>query len=113
MKNAPLIVGILLVVWCCVPMSATGDTVIDLPPEGSDISSHRCDGGIVSVGDHFRLVAEKCGDPVDRGNMPHRKYDVWVYHTPGANFVYYFAFFNRNLQRIYSVSCNKNDPYCD
>ena len=113
MRLTLFIIAVLLLTWCCGPMIAAADNVIEFPPEGSDMSSHRCDGGIVSIGDPYRVVSEKCGDPVDRGELPHRKYDVWVYYKSGANFVYYFAFFNRNLQRIYSVSCNKNDPYCD
>jgi hypothetical protein len=104
---------ILLGALLCVPMLAEGDSLIDLPPSGVDRSTLRCEDGIIRVGDHPRDVFERCGQPVDRGKMIHRKHDIWVYHESGDRFVYYLAFMNRRLQRIQMVSCIKNDPYCD
>ena len=113
MKTRTIKIGTVLVIMLAIPIIALSENLLDFPPSGTDGSSLRCGGGIISLGDHPRVVSEKCGDPVDRGRLSNRKYDVWVYHKPGANFVYYLGFFDRRLQRIYTVSCVKKDPYCD
>ena len=107
-----IIVGVLVLMTWCLPVHAADDSFIEFPPSGTDVSSFRCPGGIVSSGDHPSDVADKCGDPVERGVLPNRKYDVWVYSSPKGKFVYYLGFLNQRLQRIYSVSCVKNDPHC-
>lgn len=97
----------------CVIVPASAENMLEFPPTGTDVNSFRCEGNIISTGDSARDVMEKCGEPVDRGSMQGRRYDIWVYHYQGENFVYYLGFLNRTVQRIHSVSCNKNDPYCD
>lgn len=112
MKSTLVKIGVLFIMIGCVPGTALCDNLIDFPPSGTDANSFRCSGGIVSIGEHPRDVVEKCGDPVERGVLSNRKYDVWVYYTPRDKFVYYLGFLNRGLQRIYSVSCINNDPHC-
>jgi len=113
MKNDFLIIYAICTLLLCVPVLVNAENLIELPDTGTDVSNFRCDGNIISTGDPSRQVIEKCGEPIDQGSMPNRKYDIWVYHFKGTDFVYYLGFLNRNLQRIYSVSCIKNDPYCN
>ena len=91
---------------------ALGNDIIDLPESGTDISSIRCRGDIVRIGATEDEVADKCGEPVVRGHIPNRTYDVWVYQSNNGNEVNYLGFRNRRLQRIYSVNCVSHDPYC-
>lgn len=113
MKFRHFIIQAIVALLLCTPGLASAQNLIDLPPSGIDVASFRCEGSIISTGDPARQVIEKCGEPLDRGSMPNRKYDIWVYRFQGSSYVYYLGFLNRNLQRIYSVSCIKNDPYCD
>lgn len=101
------------VVLFVLPLSALSDNVIELPETGTDVSTVRCSGSIVSTGDALKTVEEKCGAPMARGHLPNRSdYDVWVFRLGSTDFVHYMGFRNRRLERIYSVSCVKKDPYC-
>ncbi len=113
MKSTKIKIAIIGIILWCLPILAAAENLIELPPAGTDINNFRCEGKIISTGDHVRDVAQKCGEPVDRGMIDNRKYDIWVYHVTGEKFVYYLGFSQRRLQRIYLVSCHKNDPYCD
>jgi len=104
-----LIISMMLVV---IVAPVLGDNIIDLPESGTDYSNMRCQGDIVSIGATVDEVASKCGEPVARGQIPNRTYDVWVYQSDGGNEVNYLGFRNRRLQRIYSVNCVTHDPYC-
>lgn len=88
------------------------EDIIDLPPSGTDISSIRCGGRIVSIGAQIRQVQEMCSEPLNKGQMPNRTYDVWVYQFENSKFVHYLAFRNRRLERIYQVNCIKGDAHC-
>jgi hypothetical protein len=77
----------------------------------ADQSSYRCSRGVVAIGDSDREVREKCGDPLKIG----KRQDfgpIWIYHEDQANFMYYLAFLNGNLQRIVGAPCNPDDPEC-
>ena len=113
MKYSRTIIGAVTILLLCVIGPAASENQLDFPPSGTDVNSFRCAGRIISTGDSARDVSEKCGEPLDRGSMQGRRYDIWIYHYPGDHFVYYLGFLNRKLQRIYSVSCIKNDPYCN
>jgi hypothetical protein len=93
--------------------SALFIAAMDFPPEGTDRSTLQCSGGVVAIGDSPRLVFKKCGEPIARddqiGNQP---YEIWVYRFPQTNYVFYFAFINNRLQRIYQVNCLEDDPFC-
>ena len=112
MKSTRIKTAILGILLWSLPVLAPAENVIEMPPSGTDINNYRCSGKIIGIGYHVREVVEKCGEPVGRGVMDNRKYDIWVYHVSGEKFVYYLAFLQRRLQRIYLVSCHKNDPYC-
>ena len=77
----------------------------------ADQSSYRCSGGVVAIGDLDRSVREKCGDPLEIG----RRQDfgpIWIYYEDQANFMYYLAFLNGNLQRIVGAPCSPDDANC-
>lgn len=113
MKYRHTITGAITIFFLCMIGPAAAENLLDFPPSGTDVNSFRCGGSIISTGDSAREVIEKCGNPIDQGSMQGRRYDIWIYHYQGDNFVYYLGFLNRKLQRIYSVSCIKNDPYCN
>jgi hypothetical protein len=77
----------------------------------ADQSSYRCSGGIVAVGDIDRDVREKCGDPFTIGRI--QDYGpIWIFYEDQANFMYYLAFLNGNLQRIVGVPCSPDEADC-
>ena len=85
---------------------------MEYPPRGSDYNSYRCSGKLVSKGDHIRDVIDTCGEPMREdkiNNQPHR---ILIYRFDQAR-VYYFAFLNDRLTRIYAVSCQQDDINCE
>ncbi len=113
MKLSIWTVSIICFVFSLLPAVVLSDNIIELPESGTDVSSLRCDGSIISTGDALKTIEEKCGAPLARGHLPNRMaYDVWVYRLGDGAFVKYLGFINRRLERIYSVSCVKKGPYC-
>ncbi len=113
MKLSFWTVSIICVACFLLPGTVLSDNIIELPESGTDVSTVRCSGNIISTGDALKTVEEKCGAPIARGHLPNRsEYDVWVFRLESGDFVQYMGFRNRRLERIYSVSCIKQDPYC-
>ena len=86
---------------------------MDYPARGTDYSTYRCSGGIVSRGDLVRDVYAKCGEPMRETRIAREPHRVLVYRFGQARFVYYFAFLHERLQRIYAVNCLQGDPHCE
>ena len=84
----------------------------DMIPPGSDVSTVRCDGGIVSTGDFSRDVLQKCGEPIRETRILGEPYRIWVYRLGQSDQVYYLAFIHDKLQRIYDVKCFQDNPDC-
>jgi hypothetical protein len=84
-----------------------------IPGSGSDLSSIRCSGKIVRTGDLIRDVEDKCGEPTRSTYMPQDRYEVWIYRFGQSNYLHYFAFLHRRLQRIYKVPCRGDNPDCE
>jgi hypothetical protein len=73
----------------------------DMIPRGSDVSTVRCSGSLVSIGDLSRDVLQKCGEPMRETRILDEPYRVWVYRLGQSDRVYYLAFLYEKLQRIY------------
>lgn len=86
---------------------------MDYPPRGTDYSSYRCPGGLVSKEDPVRDVIDKCGDPLEEGRISNKPHRVFIYRFDQTRFVYYFGFLNDRLVRIYAVNCQQDDPNCE
>ena len=84
-----------------------------IPGSGSDLTSIRCSGRIVKTGDLIRDVEDRCGEPTRTTYMPQDRYEVWIYRFGQSNYLHYFAFLHRRLQRIYKVSCRSDNPDCE
>lgn len=85
---------------------------MEYPPRGTDYNSYRCNGKLVSKGDHLRDVIETCGDPIREGKIDAQPHRILIYRFDQSR-VYYFAFLRDRLTRIYAVSCQQDDPNCD
>jgi hypothetical protein len=85
----------------------------DMIPEGTDVSSIRCSGRLVSQGDLTRDVYKKCGEPIRETRISDEPYRVWIYRFGQSNYVYYLAFIHERLQRIYSARCTEDNPDCE
>jgi hypothetical protein len=75
----------------------------DMIPPGSDVSSVRCDGRLVSIGDLSRDVLQKCGEPIRETRILGEPYRVLVYRLGQSDRVYYLAFIHGKLHRIYNA----------
>jgi hypothetical protein len=84
----------------------------DMIPKGSDVSTIRCNGRLVSIGDLSRDVFKKCGEPIKETRILDEPYHVWVYRLGQSDHVYYLAFMYEKLQRIYDVKCREDNPDC-
>ena len=62
-----------------------------------DISSLRCDGGIVAPGDSADSVKEKCGDPQQVLTPDPQEPVKWVYDFGGT---YHVSIVNAKVERI-------------
>ena len=85
----------------------------DQIPSGSDLTNLRCSGRIVKTGDLMRDVEDRCGEPMRYTHMPENRYEVWIYRFGQSNYLHYFAFLHRRLQRIYKVACRGDNPDCE
>ena len=85
---------------------------MEYPPRGTDYNSYRCSGGLISKGDRIGDVIETCGDPVREGKIDSQPHRILIYRFDQSR-VYYFAFLNDRLTRIYAVSCQQDDPNCE
>ena len=94
-------------------LSSVSVLAMEFPSRGTDYPSFRCNGEIVSKGESINEVIGKCGDPLDETQFDMSPHRVFVYRFGQNQFVYYFAFMNDRLERIFAVSCQDDDPYCD
>lgn len=85
---------------------------MEYPPRGTDYNSYRCSGSLVSKGDHIRDVIETCGEPIREDKVSNQPHRIFIYQFDQSH-VYYFAFLNDRLTRIYAVSCQQDDPNCE
>jgi hypothetical protein len=85
---------------------------MEYPPRGTDYSSYRCSGGLVSKGDRIGDVVETCGEPVREDKIDNQPHRILIYRFDQSR-VYYFAFLRDRLTRIYAVSCQQDDPNCE
>ena len=85
----------------------------DMIPRGSDFSSLRCDGGIISIGDLARQVLDNCGEPFRETRIYDEPYRIWVYRFGQSDHVYYIAFLYEKIHRIYRFRCGRGDPECN
>ncbi len=85
----------------------------DMIPKGTDVSSIRCYGRVVSIGDLSRDVLQKCGEPIRKTRILDEPYRVWVYRLDQSDHVYYLAFLQEKLQRVYHVKCGQDNPDCE
>lgn len=85
---------------------------MEYPPRGTDYNSYRCNGELVSKGDHIRDVVEKCGDPIREDKLDVKPHRILIYRFDQSR-VYYFAFLSDRLTRIYAVNCQQDDPNCE
>jgi hypothetical protein len=67
-----------------------------------DISSLRCDGGIIAPGDSEQSVRDKCGEPQKVFQPDPRDPVKWVYDFGGTRFKYYVSIVNGKVERIQS-----------
>jgi len=84
----------------------------DMIPPGSDVSTVRCSGKLVSIGDFTRDVLQKCGEPMRETRILDEPHRIWVYRLGQSSQVYYLAFIHEKLQRIYDVKCLQDNPDC-
>jgi len=85
---------------------------MDFPTRGTDFASYRCVGGLVEKGNSAADVVGMCGEPFRETRFDMSPERVLVYRFDQDRFVYYFAFMNDRLKRIYQVSCQDDDPNC-
>ena len=85
----------------------------DMIPKGTDVSTIRCSGTLVSIGDLSRDVLQKCGEPIKETRILDEPYRIWVYRLSQSDHVYYLAFMHEKLQRIYDVKCWQDNPDCE
>ena len=85
---------------------------MEYPPRGTDYSSYRCNGELVSKGDDISDVLEKCGEPIREDKIDMQPHRILIYRFDQSR-VYYFAFLNDRLTRIYGVNCQQDDPNCE
>ena len=86
---------------------------MDYPDRGTDYSSYRCLGGLVSKGDTINHVVDQCGEPLKETSIDGQPHRIFVYRFNQTRFVYYFAFLRDRLERIFAVSCQDDDPNCE
>ena len=84
----------------------------DMIPPGSDVSTVRCSGRLVSIGDLSGDVLKKCGEPIRETRILDEPHRIWVYRLGRSGQVYYLAFIHEKLQRIYDVKCLQDNPDC-
>jgi hypothetical protein len=82
-------------------------------PEGTDLSTLRCSGNIVYIGDLSRDVLEKCGVPIKKTRFADQPGRVWVYQLDQVDHVFYLAFIDGKLERILDVSCLVDNTDCE
>jgi hypothetical protein len=75
----------------------------DMIPRGTDVSTVRCDGGLISIGDFYSDVLKKCGKPMKETRISGEHYRVLVYRLGKSGRDYGLAFLHEKLQRIYYV----------
>jgi len=89
------------------------DDITRTLPEGTDVSTLRCSGHLVYIGDFSRDVLEKCGEPIKKVRFIDQPGRVWVYHLDQADHVFYLAFIDGKLERIFDVRCWEDNPDCE
>jgi hypothetical protein len=81
-------------------------------PPGSDVSTVRFSGRLVSMGNLSRDVLQTCGEPIRETRISDEPYRIWVYRLGQSDQVYYLAFIHDKLQRIYDVKCFQDNLDC-
>jgi Protein of unknown function (DUF2845) len=81
-------------------------------PDGTDVSTLQCGDDIVSMGDFPQDVLKKCGEPIKKTRFIDQPGLVWVYQLDQVDHVFYLAFVDGQLERIFDVSCLEDNPDC-
>jgi hypothetical protein len=68
----------------------------DMIPKGTDVSTIRCSGRLVSIGDLSRDVLKKCGEPIKETRILDEPYRIWVYRLGQSDRVYYLVSIHAN-----------------
>lgn len=89
------------------------DNITRTLPEGTDVSTLRCSGHLVYIGDLSRDVLEKCGEPITKTRFIDQPGRVWVYQLDQVDHVFYLAFIDGKLERIFDVRCLEDNPDCE
>ena len=89
------------------------DNITRMLPDGTDVSTIKCSDNLVSIGDLSRDVLEKCGEPIKETRFTDQPGRVWVYRLDQTDHVFYLAFVEGKLERIYDVGCLQNNPDCE
>jgi len=64
-----------------------------------DISSFRCEGAIIGLGDMKYEVLEICGEPTYEEELAYGN-ELWIYDFGSGSFNYYLTFRGIKLRRI-------------
>jgi hypothetical protein len=93
--------------------TVAADNITRMLPEGTDVSTISCSDNLVSIGDPSQDVLKKCGEPIKETQFTDQPGRVWVYQLDQTDHVFYFAFVDGKLERIYDVDCLQNNPDCE
>ena len=81
-------------------------------PDGTDVSALSCGSSIVFMGAPTGDVIEKCGEPIKKAHFLDQPGDVWIYRFDQADNMYFLAFIDGQLERIFDVSCMDDNTDC-
>ena len=88
------------------------DNITRTLPDGTDLSTLMCRGNIIYIGDLSRDVLKKCGEPIKKTRFTDQPGRVWVYQLDQVDHVFYLAFIDGKLERIFDVSCLVDNTDC-
>jgi hypothetical protein len=88
------------------------DNITRSLPNGTDLTALSCGDSIVFIGDLTRDVIEKCGEPINKTQFIDQSGDVWIYRFDQGDHVFFLAFVDGQLQRIFDVSCLDDNTDC-
>jgi hypothetical protein len=89
------------------------DNITRTLPDGTDLSTLMCRGNIIYIGDLSRDVLKKCGEPIKKTRFTDQPGRVWVYQLDQVDHVFYLAFIDGKLERIFDVSCLVDNTDCN
>ena len=84
----------------------------DMIPKGTDVSTVKCYGRLVSIGDLSKDVLQICGEPIREIRILDEPYRIWVYRLDQADHVYYLEIMDEKLRRVFDVKCSEDSPDC-